>query len=325
MIVTGVDPIPTEICGNRVLKRQDLRTTHEEADVIITQQVVHLAKAGKQSICVVADDTDVFVLLLYFYKTQHLNCSMTMIGTSSGRKCVDIKATVHKCSATIEDIPPAHVLSGFYTVSCLWGIGKGTVLKVPKAGMVSLDKLGNPEGNLDDIKSQAASFIAACYGIPAVTDMTALRYRIWTSKMGNHKLNSAPQLRVLQPTTEAFEEHVSRAHLQTAIWLSALDAEPPKLDRRSIHYGWSINDDTHKLEPVGLPADVSPAPISVLKLIKRGCSSSQPCSSTCCSCSTAGLSCSVFCACHGTEECKNTHTITAVRAEEYDEDDGDIS
>ena len=45
-----------------------------------------------------------------------------------------------------------------------------------------------------------------------------------------------------------------------------------------------------------------------------------------CSCAAAGLSCSVFCACRGSENCRNTHTITAVRAEDYidvDQDDND--
>lgn len=122
---------------------------------------------------------------------------------------------------------------------------------------------------------------------------------VWTNNMSNHQLNSAPKLKILPPTKEAFYEHVSRAHLQAAIWKCALDAAPPDLN--PVHCGWSLNADTNKLEPVTLPADVSPAPVSVLKMIKCGCSSSQPCSTARCSCSTAHISCSVFCACHGDE------------------------
>ena len=39
------------------MERGDLRTTQEEADVIVTQQMVHLASQGVQSIQVISDDT----------------------------------------------------------------------------------------------------------------------------------------------------------------------------------------------------------------------------------------------------------------------------
>ncbi len=112
LVVTGTEPTPVEICDGSIKERPDIRTTHEEADVIIIQQVVHLAKSGKNSIRVVADDTDVFVLLLYYYNMEQLTCDMVMIGTSSGRKCADIKATVDKHIDIIDNVLPAHVLSG---------------------------------------------------------------------------------------------------------------------------------------------------------------------------------------------------------------------
>ena len=75
--------------------------------------------------------------------------------TSSGRKCVDIQASVHKHSTIIDDVLPAHVLSGCETVSGLWGIGKETILKVVMTGQASLKKLGNIDSSLDEVKSQA--------------------------------------------------------------------------------------------------------------------------------------------------------------------------
>ena len=53
-------------------------------------------------------------------------------------------------------------------------------------------------------------------------NMTALRYRVWISKMANHRLNAALELRILPPTSEAFQQHVFRAHFQAVIWRSAL-------------------------------------------------------------------------------------------------------
>ena len=130
---------------------------------------------------------------------------------------------------------------------------------------------------------------------------------VWTSKMASHKVNSVPQLlRDLPPTAESFEEHVYRAHLQAAIWRCALQADPPDLN--PVHYGWSRNGDTKtlkKLESIGLKVDVSPAPVSLLKMIKYSCSSSQPCFTARYSCSVARITCSVLCACQGDNDCKN--------------------
>ena len=89
---------------------------------------------------------------------------------------------------------------------------------------------------------------------------------VLTNKKANHKHNSTPKLSVLPPTKEAFQQHFNKDHLLAAIWRFALNADPPDLN--SVHYRWSMNADTNKLEPVALPIDVSPAPESVLRMIK---------------------------------------------------------
>ena len=151
-----------------------LRTIHEEADVIIAQQVVQLANSGKNNIHVIVDDTDVFILLLHYYKMKKLTCDMLMIGTSAGRKCIDIKATVEKHNDIIDNVLAAHVLSGCDTVSTLYGIGKGTVLKVLKSGKHTLNKLGNTEKPFEEVLQQSTSFIASCYGYHNENNMSSL-------------------------------------------------------------------------------------------------------------------------------------------------------
>ena len=60
------------------------------------------------------------------------------------------------------------MLSWCDTVSCLWGIGKVTVLKVLKSGEKSLSKLGNTEERDDDINflSAQAANLAGYKWIP---------------------------------------------------------------------------------------------------------------------------------------------------------------
>ena len=62
LIVTGSECTPVEFN-----KGVTIRTTHEEADVIIENHVSYLAGLGTEHIRVIADDTDVFALLLYDY------------------------------------------------------------------------------------------------------------------------------------------------------------------------------------------------------------------------------------------------------------------
>ena len=193
LVITGAEPIPVEICNGSIQERPDLRTTHEEADVIIIQQVVYLASAGKSNIHVLADDTDVFVLLLHHYHTKELTCKLMMIGTSPGRKRINTPATLEEHSHIIGDLLAAHALSGCDTTSTLYGIGKCTVLRVLKSGR-SVEKLGHIDEHDADVLLQCTAFIAACYGYTDETDMTAVRFKFWTSKMGNHKISCAPKL-----------------------------------------------------------------------------------------------------------------------------------
>ena len=318
LVVTGGEPTPIELCNGIMTERPDLRTSHEEADVIIIQQVVHLAETGKKTINVIADDTDVFVLLAHFYRERQLTCNLVMTGTSATRSSVDIKATVETHADIIGDLLPAHVLSGCDTVSYLWGIGKGTVVKILKSKK-TLRKLGNLEEQMPNVMCEATKFIAACYGFPLEDNMTSLRYVVWSSKMSNTKLNSAPDLKVLPPTMETFEKHVHRSHLQAAIWRCALNPDPP--DINPAHYGWTYDAKNTCFSPIAMPSDVSPAPLEVLKLIKCGCSSSQPCSTSRCSCTSAQLACSIFCACCGGDECRNQRTIASMSVEDSDDSD----
>ena len=66
-VVTGKISIPTEVCNGLQIPRPDLKTMHEEADVIIPHQVLYPASLGCCSIKVISDDTDVFVLLVHYF------------------------------------------------------------------------------------------------------------------------------------------------------------------------------------------------------------------------------------------------------------------
>ena len=122
--------------------------------------------------------------------------------------------------------------------------------------------------------------------------------------MSNTKVTSAPKLKSLPPTSDAFTQHVYRAHYETMIGKAALSSGPP-VSANSVRYGWTANDGN--LLPVMLPDDVSPVPFEVLQMIKCGCSLSQPYFTGNYSCVVAQMSCSMFCNRHATNSCNNQH------------------
>ena len=149
-------------------------------------------------------------------------------------------------------------------MSYIYGIGKVIALKVLKSGM-TLTVLGQHDTDMDDVVSEATSFIAACYGSRTKGDLSEIRYTIWASKMANTKKTSAPKLKSLPPTNESFVEHVRRAQHQTAIWKGALSPGPRQMD--IAQYGWSRGEYNSTLSPIMLPANVSPVPVDVLQMI----------------------------------------------------------
>ena len=108
LIVTSKEPVPFEISGGVLIDRRDLKNTHEEADVIIVNRVVDLAKNGATSLKVVCDDTDVLVLFIHFYAQEKLKCELIMPGTSSKRAAIDIKATTNTNIDIAQQLLPAH-------------------------------------------------------------------------------------------------------------------------------------------------------------------------------------------------------------------------
>ena len=67
LVATGANPVPILIVtvnGQSVkIRRADLQTTHEEADIIVVQQAINVSQAGGTGvqITVGADDTDRYV------------------------------------------------------------------------------------------------------------------------------------------------------------------------------------------------------------------------------------------------------------------------
>jgi len=148
--------IPVQIQMGDLTDRNDLRISHEEADVIIIQQMVHLMLRGANPIQVICDDTDVVILLVHFYFTLQLICSETTFGSIT----IHIKATSEKHAHAASPLLHAHAFTGCDIIQYLFGIGKGTAIKTLKAGK-KLEYIGKLDVNVVDVLDEATSFITS--------------------------------------------------------------------------------------------------------------------------------------------------------------------
>ena len=90
LILTGSDETPIEIHDGNIIKRNDLRTTHEEADVIIVHQCYKAVEEGSAIVKIISDDTDVFALACHFFPKEKSDTSVFMEPTKSSRTVADI-------------------------------------------------------------------------------------------------------------------------------------------------------------------------------------------------------------------------------------------
>ena len=314
LIITGQDDTPIEIApGGVVIRRDDMKTSHEEADTIIVAQAIYAAKEERKHVVIVADDTDVYILLLFHYQAEALTITMKLQPTQAGRAFIDVRATVGKLKYAIAELLPAHALSGCDTVPMCHGIGKSKMLKTVKAEQCSLSLLGDVNANMKDIIKQATAFMCNCYNVSNVTTMTEARIKVWTARTGRKQASKVPKLCSLPPTSEVFEQNVKRAHFQCAIWRKALQ-EPPNLD--PAEYGWFKDEETKSLQPIMLPPSRPPAPEYILKLVCCSCASEKPCHSSRCGYVAANLACTTFCHCQGSSVCNNERNIMTEELEE---------
>ena len=176
---------------------------------MIVQQV---AEVKAKQVLVVADGTDIFVLLL------HLCCqgdipattSVLMVSPIIGHAVIDINATVDLHRAIIPYLLAAHGLTGCDTVATYFGIGKDATPRVLTSGVHALTYVGDTTRILCEITAQDTPFILAGYGHTKCTSLSGARQRMWANNVGQ-SVAGAPKLASLPPTNEAFNENVARS------------------------------------------------------------------------------------------------------------------
>ena len=172
-------------CGASVESRDDGVFLHDEADVTIISYLFQAADAGRQMIRIISDDSDTFVLLVYWTWRYDLQVRVVVQMEKWDDVILDINATCANLGDTVSSqLLGGHALSGCDTVSYPFGKGNASVLKTLKAGNFPglFDVLDEESATHADLMAVGQQFFAAQNGQPTGTLMTHARYNLYTRK-----------------------------------------------------------------------------------------------------------------------------------------------
>ena len=166
------------LTSNNILfvNHTDCILKHEEADITLISYMLQAAEAGALTIRILSDDTDVFVLLVYWAWKAIVQSTVQMEkwnGTS-----LDINATIRGLGDRCQGLLGMHALSGCDTASYPCGKGKTSALKVLLGkNICGLNTvLGEPDATHSDLKDTGTEFFIALYGQKKAKSMNNTRY-----------------------------------------------------------------------------------------------------------------------------------------------------
>ncbi|KAG1668553.1 Protein smg8 [Nymphon striatum] len=248
----------------------ELQSTHEEADTRLLLHSIYATQVeGVKRIVMYANDTDVIVLAVYYYKTKLKKLGLDEFWMKTQQ---DSYLPIHKIANTLDAdlcraLPLIHSLSGRDITSHPFFIGKTTWLQ--KSKTVPLDYIASYAGAEDD------------YSL--TKDVIDQARQLFIA-------SNATDLKRLPSTEDAFLLHLERSAYACIIDKTAHIANP--VIPEPTEYGWISEGDNmipHQMRNPSWPADAAKA---------TNCSCKKGCQKNC-SCSNASRRCNIGCLCRG--------------------------
>ena len=120
-------------CGVTVDSIDDGVFGHDEADITIISYMLQASYDGCHVVRVLSDDTDIFVLLVYWTWRCDLQDRLAVQMEKWDGVVLDVNATcAHLGSTVCSQLLGAHAITGCDTVSYPFGKGKASMLKTVK-------------------------------------------------------------------------------------------------------------------------------------------------------------------------------------------------
>lgn len=219
-----------------------------DADTLIVKEALNIAQ--EKHVTVVADDTDILILLLY-----HSSKNILMQSATQSDKVCDIQPMQRSIGEEArKTLLFVHALTGCDTTSALFGKSKSSAFKnIIKSKILCewASHFGSSEDvSKEDLVEIGCKFIVPLYGGNIDTsNLNVLHYEQYIRKIASAKKEF--DIARLPPTQNAAKYHLLRVHLQVFIWKS-LDIPTPD----PILWGWQLVDG--EFQPI--LTDLSPAP-----------------------------------------------------------------
>ena len=282
-----------------LIKPKDSVAQHEEADVNLIFFMLQSQQNGASVIRILSDDTDVFILLVYWVWKKNVQSQIQMERWDGS--ILNINSTVQFLGQKCEGLLAMHALSGCDSTSYPFKKGKISAYKVLNENNIPglSDVLGEVNANEAECMNTGRTFFLTLYGQKGAKTMTNARYRIY------NRSKKPPQLKELPPIDENLQLHIKRAHLQVMLWKAADKTLPPPQTNDITQFGWQIDAD-RRVMPI--LSSKSVAHNLLLDVISCNCASQKACSRKNCSCHASNLSCTSYCRCEGGDTCCNPFT-----------------
>ena len=100
LIITGKNHVPVQVTAGIVTRRLGMPVTQEEADTIIIHHILKVAP----EVLVVADDTDIFVLLCHVVHTFAIHGQMRMISPIKDRYMININKSIERNASVMGNL-----------------------------------------------------------------------------------------------------------------------------------------------------------------------------------------------------------------------------
>ena len=258
-----------------------------DADLMIVQTAVKVSTTCE--VVLAGDDTDLLVLLVNLARDERNNIFFRPEPKKGAiMKCLSVKTTRVTLGLDVcDNILFVHALLGCDTTSRLFGIGKGTGLKLIKDNKVfrqAADIFQSSESSKAEIKKAGEKAMLIVYRGKETDSLDTLRHQRFQELVTISK--KAVRSDMLPPTSAAETYHSLRVFHQVQYWKgNSLDTD---------EWGWKVYDG----RMVPIITDKDPAPQSLLKRVRCTCKSG--CRTMRCGRRQQGLDCSMACSgCRG--------------------------
>ncbi len=184
---------------------------HDEADVTMVSYVLDATRHEMSIVQIVSDDTDVFLLLVYWVYKASIQSKIRMERWDG--MILDINATCANLGLKCLQLLGMYALSGCDTTSYPYGKGKiralNTLLSEEFPGLADIGEVSMTK---EDLLQAALPFFRTLYQQPPETSMESARFNLFAKK------RNTPKIMALPPTSDNLSYHVLRAHLQVILW-----------------------------------------------------------------------------------------------------------